>query len=67
MSFRLSRVIVCGMTFLASASLATSSAFAGHGCVSGCGGHPVPEPSTMILLAVAVPGSVAWVKRKRRD
>lgn len=32
---------------------------------TGCGGgHPVPEPSTLALLGVVVPGAIAWAKCK---
>jgi len=63
MSVRLLRVslIVAGL------ALATFPAFAwnnGGGCTSNCGGTPVPEPSTLALLGVAIPGAAAWIKRK---
>ena len=49
-------------------ALATAPAFAwstgGGGCTSNCGGSPVPEPSTLALLGVAIPGAAAWIKRK---
>ena len=59
-------VLVAGL------ALATAPAFAGYnnnpppsgGCTSNCGGSSVPEPSTLALLGVAIPGAAAWIKRK---
>ena len=52
----------------AALALATAPAFAwssgGGGCTSNCGGTAVPEPSTLALLGIAVPGAAAWIKRK---
>src|SRR5271169_1517477 len=51
----------------AALALATVPAFAwstgGGGCTSNCGGTAVPEPSTLALLGIAVPGAAAWIKR----
>jgi hypothetical protein len=57
-------VLVAGL------ALATAPAFAWNnpppsgGCTSNCGGSSVPEPSTLALLGVAIPGAAAWIKRK---
>ncbi|MGH6983567.1 MAG: PEP-CTERM sorting domain-containing protein [Stellaceae bacterium] len=51
----------------AGVALVSAPAFAwygGGGCMSGCGGTPVPEPSTLALLGVAIPGAAAWIKHK---
>lgn len=49
-------------------ALASAPAFAwgggGGGCTSNCGGNSVPEPSTLALLGIAIPGAAAWIKRK---
>jgi hypothetical protein len=57
-------------------ALATAPAFAGGsmgggscwGTSCGGGGSPppssVPEPSTLALLGIAIPGAAAWIKRK---
>lgn len=36
-------------------------AFAGFSGTLPC---PVPEPSTLALLGIAIPGAAAWIKRK---
>jgi len=69
MSFRqVTRIAVV----TAALALATAPAFAwgtGGGSSSwgsscGGGGTVVPEPSTLALLGIAVPGAAAWIKRK---
>lgn len=60
MSVRLStaaRVAVAtvGLVFVA------APAFAGFTGSVPC---PVPEPSTLALLGIAIPGAAAWIKRK---
>ena len=57
-------------------ALATAPAFAwssgspcwGTSCGGSGGGSPppssVPEPSTLALLGIAIPGAAAWIKRK---
>jgi hypothetical protein len=56
---------------VAGIALATAPAFAGGGynnpppsCTSNCGGSSVPEPSTLALLGIAIPGAAAWIRRK---
>ncbi|MGH7001577.1 MAG: PEP-CTERM sorting domain-containing protein [Stellaceae bacterium] len=41
--------------------LVAAPAFAGF---SGSPPYPVPEPSTLALLGIAIPGAAAWIKRK---
>ncbi|HYL33635.1 MAG TPA: PEP-CTERM sorting domain-containing protein [Stellaceae bacterium] len=41
--------------------LVAAPAFAGF---SGSPPCPVPEPSTLALLGIAIPGAAAWVRRK---
>ena len=41
--------------------LVAAPAFAGF---SGSPPCPVPEPSTLALLGIAIPGTAAWIKRK---
>jgi hypothetical protein len=65
MSFRqVTRIAVIA----AGLALATAPAFAwsngGGGCTSNCGGTAVPEPSSLALLGIAIPGAAAWIKRK---
>jgi hypothetical protein len=67
MSFRqVTRIAVITAGF----ALATVPAFAWNnpppsgGCSSNCGGNSVPEPSTLALLGIAIPGAAAWIKRK---
>lgn len=67
MSVRLSHLVRFAVV-TAGIALVTAPAFAwyggGGGCTSGCGGTPVPEPSTLALLGVAIPGAAAWIKHK---
>ncbi len=62
MSFRqVTRIAIAA----AALAFAIAPAFAGGG--DGCGdncGTSVPEPSTLALLAIAIPGAAAWIKRK---
>jgi PEP-CTERM motif len=70
MSVRLSHIVrVAVMT--AGIALVTAPAFAwysgggGGGCWGSCGGGTsVPEPSTLALLGIAIPGAAAWIKHK---
>ena len=41
--------------------LVAAPAFAGFSGTPPC---PVPEPSTLALLGIAIPGAAAWIKRK---
>ncbi len=67
MSVRLSHIVRFAV-MTAGIALVSVRAFAwyggGGGCMSGCGGTPVPEPSTLALLGVAIPGAAAWIKHK---
>ncbi|HYL47855.1 MAG TPA: PEP-CTERM sorting domain-containing protein [Stellaceae bacterium] len=70
MSVRLSQIVRLAV-MTAGIALVTAPAFAwysggGGGCTWGCGGGgtPVPEPSTLALLGVAIPGAAAWIKHK---
>jgi len=70
MSVRLSHIVRLAV-MTAGIALVTAPAFAwysggGGGCSWGCGGGgtPVPEPSTLALLGVAIPGAAAWIKHK---
>lgn len=67
MSVRLSRIVRFAV-MTTGVTLVSAPAFAwyggGGGCMSGCGGTPVPEPSTLALLGVAIPGAAAWIKHK---
>lgn len=65
------RQVTCIAVLTAGVALATVPAFAWNNppppppsCTSHCGGTPVPEPSTLALLGIAVPGAAAWIKRK---
>jgi len=51
------RVAVAAAGFV----LVAAPAFAGF---SGSAPCPVPEPSTLALLGIAIPGAAAWVRRK---
>jgi len=60
MSVRLSaaaRVAVSTAAF----ALVAAPAFAGFSGTAPC---PVPEPSTLALLGIAIPGAAAWIKRQ---
>jgi len=69
MSVRLSHIVRFAVV-TAGIALVSAPAFAwyggGGGCTWGCGGGgtPVPEPSTLALLGVAIPGAAAWIKHK---
>lgn len=67
MSVRLSRIVRFAV-MTAGVALVSAPAFAwyggGGGCMHGCGGTSVPEPSTLALLGVAIPGAAAWIKHK---
>jgi hypothetical protein len=67
--------VLCSTRFavlVAGIALAAAPAFAGYNnnppppssCYSNCGGSSVPEPSTLALLGVTIPGAAAWIKRK---
>jgi len=61
MSVRLSsaaRIAVATAGF----ALVAMPAFAGG--FTGTAPCPVPEPSTLALLGIAIPGAAAWIKRK---
>jgi len=60
MSVRLStavRVAIATAGFV----LVAAPTFAWSGGTPPC---PVPEPSTLALLGIAIPGAAAWVRRK---
>ena len=67
MSVRLKHVVRFAV-MTAGIALTAAPAFAwggGGGCWGSCGGGtPVPEPSTLALLGVAIPGAAAWIKHK---
>lgn len=41
--------------------LVAAPAFAG---LTGTAPCPVPEPSTLALLGIAIPGAAAWIRRR---
>jgi len=64
--------VLCSTRFavlVAGIALAAAPAFAGYNnnppppssCYSNCGGSSVPEPSTLTLLGVTIPGAAAWI------
>ncbi|MGH6968951.1 MAG: PEP-CTERM sorting domain-containing protein [Stellaceae bacterium] len=63
MSVRLSHIVRFAVV-TAGIALVSAPAFAWYGGGGGGGGHPVPEPSTLALLGVAIPGAAAWIKHK---
>lgn len=61
MSVRLSHLVrLAAVT--AGAAIVAAPAFAGGGYYPPP--HAVPEPSTLALLGVAIPGAAAWIKHK---
>jgi len=59
MSIRLSYVVRLAV-MTAGIALASVPAFAW----SGSAPCPVPEPSTLAMLGIAIPGAAAWIKHK---
>ena len=55
--FTAARVAVAAAGFV----LIAAPAFAGF---SGSAPCPVPEPSTLALLGIAIPGAAAWIRHK---
>ena len=60
MSVRLSTAVRVAIA-TAGFALVAAPAFAGF---SGSAPCPVPEPSTLALLGIAIPGAAAWIRRK---
>ncbi|MDE2167001.1 MAG: PEP-CTERM sorting domain-containing protein [Alphaproteobacteria bacterium] len=57
-------VMTAGVVLTAAPAFAWYSG-GGGGCWGSCGGGTsVPEPSTLALLGVAIPGAAAWIKHK---
>ena len=61
MSVRLSAAVRVAVA-TAGFALVAVPAFAGG--FTGTPPCPVPEPSTLALLGIAIPGAAAWIRRK---
>jgi hypothetical protein len=63
-------VLTVGLALATAPAFAWSSGSGGGSCWgTSCGGgspppSSVPEPSTLALLGIAIPGAAAWIKRK---